>query len=342
MPTDTDRGIRRLDHPCWTITLADGKTPAGFEESEDHYESEAEAREAAPGYQCEDEPPVRVIQLDTHCWVADLLCGTRYVYQGADADSAHFADEDNILTCIGEDNLYPVQPGVFACNREDCETCRPFAIPRLHQHLAAKTIQLGELALKFGRTDRVTFHPDGKRPETDTDHTVMLTLLACSLASEFFPYLNVGLVAQFCGVHDLPEAHATDTSTLRLLGVRAAAEKEQRERAATMQIHIDFHDPFPWLAHTIRRYQMQDTAEAVFVWAVDKLTPKVCHILNGGASVRAQAMTADELTERYEIQHDQISERIAKYPAEIDSGLMLSLYNILVGREIDTVKAAEQ
>jgi 5'-deoxynucleotidase YfbR-like HD superfamily hydrolase len=340
MPTDTDRGIRRLDHPCWTIMLDDGR-PAGFEESEPHFLTEEDARRAKPEFQPGDEPPVYVAQLDTHCWVAHLFCGEQYV-DDTDEAACHFADEDVLLTSIGERGLFCVEPGVFACDDVDCEKCRPYVIPRLHQHLAAKTIQLGELALKFGRTDRVTFHPDGKRPETDTDHTVMLTLLACSLASEFFPYLNVGLVAQFCGVHDLPEAHATDTSTLRLLGVRAAAEKEQRERAATMQIHIDFHDPFPWLAHTIRRYQMQDTAEAVFVWAVDKLTLKVCHILNGGASVRAQAMTADELTERYEIQHDQISERIAKYPAEIDSGLMLSLYNILVGREIDTVKAAEQ
>ena len=341
MPTDTTRGIHPLEHPCWTITLANG-TPAGFEESEDHYETEAEAREAAPGYQGEDGPAVKVVQLETTCWVAELLCGKRFIYERGEEPTGHFADEINALTSIEEEALFLVEPGVFACNDDACETCRPYAMPKLHQHLASKTIELGELALKFGRVERATFHPDGKRSETDTDHTVMLTLLACALASEFFPYLDVGLVAQFCTVHDVPEAHANDTPTLRLLDERAAAKKEQRERAATMKVHVDFHDPFPWLSHTIRRYQLQDTAEAVFAWIIDKWTPKVCHILNGGVSVRAQNITADELTERYEIQADQIRERAAKFPAELDADLLLAVYSILVGKELDAVKAAER
>lgn len=34
--------------------------------------------------------------------------------------------------------------------------------------------QIADLALRFGRVDRATLHPDGVRHESDTDHTVML------------------------------------------------------------------------------------------------------------------------------------------------------------------------
>lgn len=333
MTTDTDRGVHALDTPCWTITLADG-TPAGFEESEDHYESEAEAREAAPRYQPEGEPPVQVIQLGTCCWVADLICGERYVYQGPDADSAHFADENNVLTCIAEDNLYEVKQGVFACLDDRCESCKPYALPRRAQHIADKIVELGELALKFGRVERKTFHPNRIRPETDTDHTVMLGLVACGLAAEFFPELNTGLVAQFALTHDLPEVHAGDTATLRLPAAAVAADKEERERAATMRLHLDFHNTFPWVANTTRWYQLQDTPEAVFVWAVDKIMPKITHILNGCVSVLAEGMTAAELAVRYEKQIAQLRERAGQFPYLID------LYQILVGREIDAATEA--
>ncbi len=340
MPTETDRGVRRLDHPCWTIMLADGRA-AGFEESEPHFLTEEEAGKAVPDYQREDEPPVQVTQLNTHCWVATLLCGEQYVDE-TDEPAMHFADEASLLTSIAERGLFCVEPGVFTCDNDGCATCLPYAIPRLHLHLADKAVELGELALKFGRTERGTFHPDGLRPETDTDHAVMLSLVACALASEFFPRLDVGLVAQFCTVRDLPEVHAGDTRTLRLNGLRETAEKEQRERAATMKIHVDFHDPFPWVAYTIRRYELQDTAEAVFVRIVDKIMPKVCHILNGGVSVRAQNMTAAVLAERYEVQRDQIRGWAEKFPIDLNMDMLLAIYDILVGRELDIVKAAEQ
>jgi hypothetical protein len=72
------------------------------------------------------------------------------------------------------------------------------------------------------------------------------------------------------------------------------------------------------------------------------MMPKITHIANGGAAVRAQQVTAAELTERYEIQADEIRERAAKFPAELDVELLLAVYEILVGREIEAVKAAEQ
>ena len=75
-------------------------------------------------------------------------------------------------------------------------------------------VRLAALVLQFGRVNRATFHPDGIRRETDTDHTVMLGVLAAALASRWHTLgLNVGRVAEFALVHDLAEAYAGDTQS---------------------------------------------------------------------------------------------------------------------------------
>lgn len=124
--TQSMPGMRRRPEPCWTIVKDDG-TPAGFEESEDHYDSKAAAEEAAPGYQCEGEPPVRVVQVEgLICLVVYLACGELFVYEG-DVDQAHFADEAHAVSCLTAfpDKLrVQVSPGVWTCVEDDCVRCR--------------------------------------------------------------------------------------------------------------------------------------------------------------------------------------------------------------------------
>ncbi len=57
-----------------------------------------------------------------------------------------------------------------------------------------RAVDIAKLALQFARVRRVTRHEDGRRPEFDSDHTVMLAILACDMAPEG---LDLGLVAQF-------------------------------------------------------------------------------------------------------------------------------------------------
>lgn len=120
---------------------------------------------------------------------------------------------------------------------------------------ANKIIELGRLCLQFGRVNRATYHEDGIRPETDTDHTVMLGVITCAYAAAYDPRLDLGLVAQFALVHDLVEVYAGDTNTLlpRLHADNAASTtKEARETAALNQIRVEFDATFPWLAATIK------------------------------------------------------------------------------------------
>lgn len=141
-------------------------------------------------------------------------------------------------------------------------------------------IRLGELAMQYATVHRVTFLSDGVTPESDTDHTVMVGLIACAVANSFDSTLDVGLVAQFALVHDLVEAYAGDTDTFGGLSEHARLEKEAREEAALKRIETEFDDTLPWVAETIRAYESLTTPEARFVKTLDKIMPKITRLLN--------------------------------------------------------------
>lgn len=182
-----------------------------------------------------------------------------------------------------------------------------------HQ-VADAMVRAGRLVLAFGRVNRVTYHPDGKTPESDTDHTVMLGIIACGLAAQHFPQLHTGLVAQYALVHDLVEVYAGDTNTLRTPTAEAKAEKEHREAQAFTRIHQEFLDPMPWLPVTISAYESRFGPEARFVKALDKLLPKVTHILNGATTIAEQGMTREQLAARYTTQIGELEQYASDFP----------------------------
>jgi putative hydrolases of HD superfamily len=202
----------------------------------------------------------------------------------------------------------------------------------IDEYLVDKVIDLGQVALQFGRTPRATFHEDGVRVETVTDHTVALGLLACSIAARFYPDLDLGLVAQFALAHDLVEVFAKDTSTLRLLTAEQKADKKARERDGFERLVAMFGLDLPWVHLTIARYESQQTREARFVKALDKATPKITHILNGGVSAAAEDMTVDDLAARYEDQGRELEAYAADFP------VVLELRKALVERMLDTIR----
>lgn len=177
---------------------------------------------------------------------------------------------------------------------------------------ARAIVSLAELALRFGRVERITFHPDGIRPETDTDHTVMLGLTACAFAVECnrrnhfgVNSLDIGKIAQFALVHDLVEAYAGDTPTLLHMADDEKDAKTAREQQALRRIAMEMAD-LPWVGSTLAMYENQVSREARFVRAMDKLMPKACAILNDGATVRAQGITRPDLVARYDEQREEL------------------------------------
>lgn len=193
-------------------------------------------------------------------------------------------------------------------------------------------IELGKLSLLFGRVERATFHEDGRRPETDTDHTVMLSLIACSLAERFYPELDTGLIAQYALVHDLIEAYAGDVPTLKISeGQRAA--KEAREKEALRRIAYELTVAFPFIPHAISSYETGVAPEARFVKAVDKMVPKINHILNKGATLRSQGLKKHEAQATYDRQKYELREYASDFP------VLLDLRDALVARMMSSVEA---
>jgi putative hydrolase of HD superfamily len=178
----------------------------------------------------------------------------------------------------------------------------------------AGMIDLGRLALAFGWVERATAHPDGVTPESDTDHTVMLGLIACALAREHYPHLDRGLIAQYVLVHDLREVHAGDTHTLRTLSADAKREKHLREEHGGRLIRKEFQDVFPWVPDMNDEYEALLTPEARFVKALDKLMPKITQVLNGAVTVRAAGMGAAELSRRHAQQVQEMQAYAGDFP----------------------------
>jgi putative hydrolases of HD superfamily len=174
-------------------------------------------------------------------------------------------------------------------------------------------IQLAELALRFGRTQRITFHEDGETAESDTDHTVMLSLIACSLADLYYPQLDCGLVAQYAMVHDLPEVYAGDTPTLKINDAQRAS-KSEREKAAVARIDAELGRNFPLIPALLHRYEKQVEPEARFVRAVDKIIPKATHILNAGATLKAQGIAKEEAIATYDQQREVVRGYASEFP----------------------------
>ncbi len=160
-------------------------------------------------------------------------------------------------------------------------------------------VDIGKLILQFAKVNRVTLHEDGKRLESDTDHTVMLSVAALTLGSKLYQdRLDLGLVAQFAIVHDLVEVYAMDTDSFGL-SVDGRKAKEEREHKAFLRIREEFKDLYPWLPDMIEKYEALDTIEARFVKTVDKAMSKITHILNGGQYFKNRGLSEKEMWSDY-------------------------------------------
>jgi 5'-deoxynucleotidase YfbR-like HD superfamily hydrolase len=160
-------------------------------------------------------------------------------------------------------------------------------------------VDIGRFVLSFATVNRVTMHPDGVRYESDTDHTVMLSVVACALASKFYKdSLDIGLIAQFAIVHDLVEVHSSDTDTFGI-SEEGQKAKEMRESAAFSKIESEFARTYPWIPDMIREYELQSSIEARFVKTVDKMMTQITHVLNGGVYFTKRSIDEDSMQKDY-------------------------------------------
>ena len=195
-----------------------------------------------------------------------------------------------------------------------------------------QVLSMGELALLFGRTNRITFHEDGKTLESDTDHTVMLAMTAGSLADTYLPRLDRGKVVEFALLHDLVEAYAGDVPTFKNLSSDQKKAKDEAEHKALLRIQKQFGDEFPWIHSTIDAYERKDTPEARFVKIIDKMMAKVTHILNDGATLRAMNVTREDADQWLKEQAAWSKEHMKEWPE------IKPLWDLLITRAYEIMK----
>lgn len=152
-----------------------------------------------------------------------------------------------------------------------------------------EVFHLVSLALQLGRVDRGLAHPDGY-PESDTDHSVSLAWMACSIAREYYPDLNQGLICQFAVVHDAVEVYAGDTYAVTAGDDGRRKQKEDEDKA--LHRIWDGLPRLDWLPLMIARYEAKDTREARFVYLCDKLVARVVLRLEGDAATRLRSQGA--------------------------------------------------
>ena len=191
-------------------------------------------------------------------------------------------------------------------------------------------LNLGGLALDFATIRRATKLKDGVTPESDTDHTVMIGLLACALASESGERFDIGKVAIFALMHDLVETYAGDTDTFGGLTTDRKLDKEQRESRALERIKNEFDSTFPWISKTIEEYESLESPEARFIKTLDKTTPKVTRYFNNMAGQTSE----EEFTSHCTAQFAQLKETYGK-----DQPEALGFYAFNYKKVLEVVRA---
>ncbi len=153
-----------------------------------------------------------------------------------------------------------------------------------------------ELVLPFSAVERAVPLPlpKGFRQENDAEHSWSLALVASTLAPHVDPTLDIGKVCQFAVVHDLTEIHAGDTTAFDTDA--AHQTKQEREHQAARKIAKDFSH-FPWLVETLKEYERQDTDEARFVRAIDKIIPLFYDYITEGVYYHRNKHTREEFIE---------------------------------------------
>lgn len=157
----------------------------------------------------------------------------------------------------------------------------------------SRLIDFQQLLFSFRAIDRSLRLPGQKgRLENDVEHSYNLAMTGWFLAS-YFPHLDRDAIIRIALVHDLVEVYAGDTYIFDKDATRHAS-KAEREQAALEKLHSEWPD-FPEMIETLTHYELKDSEEAKFVYALDKLTPPMLNIIGKGENWHAEGITLNDV-----------------------------------------------
>ena len=154
-----------------------------------------------------------------------------------------------------------------------------------------RLIDLQNLMVRFAAVERhVNMPAPLDRAENDIEHTYTLAMAAWFL-SEYFPELDRNKLIHLALAHDLLEVHSGDTFVYGDAAI--IASKAEREAAAVKQLKQEWRD-FPGLLTAIDEYEHRQSAEAKFVYALDKIMVITLNMLSNGKTWHKHGVTFEQ------------------------------------------------
>lgn len=145
---------------------------------------------------------------------------------------------------------------------------------------------------------RQSYIADGSRRENDAEHTWHLCLMAVVLAEHANEPVDLLRVLKMLLVHDIVEIDAGDTFAYDVAGHSDKAERE--ERAAQRIFGLLPADQAAELIGLFHEFEAQESPEARFALAMDRLSPMMLNYESGGGGWKVNKVTADKILKRVE------------------------------------------
>jgi putative hydrolase of HD superfamily len=145
--------------------------------------------------------------------------------------------------------------------------------------------------------ERRNWLADGSRRENTAEHSWHLGIAIIVLAPFTTEPIDLGRALSMALVHDIVEIDAGDTFAYDQGA--AAADKRAREVAAAARLFGILPDATGDHFHALwDEYELGETPEARFVMAVDRLSPMLLNLAEGGSTWREHGISRSRVVER--------------------------------------------
>lgn len=125
-----------------------------------------------------------------------------------------------------------------------------------------------QLATDFAQVPRSHWLAGTEHHESDSDHTIAVTLLCWYILEKHELDLDEATVLKYAISHDIVEARAGDVNAF---ASAAARQQKARDEAIAREEISEELAGFGGLVRAMHDYENKEDNEAVFVWTVDKM-----------------------------------------------------------------------
>lgn len=144
--------------------------------------------------------------------------------------------------------------------------------------------------------DRQTYTLEGKRKENDAEHMFHLAIMAAVLSEHANEPVDVLKVMTMVLIHDAVEIDAGDTYAYDTAG--NTTKREREVKAADRIFHILPPDQEEYFRGLWEEFEANETPEARFANALDKVQPTMLNHTSGGLAWKEHGVAISQILER--------------------------------------------